>query len=229
MKMGFINLAGYKLISFDKIPSTQTYALNMVADGVARDHTVIMAMAQSAGRGRYKRTWISHHGNLYASFIFSSDDERDPRLSYVVAVAVAETLIAFGINPKIKWPNDILIDGAKVSGILIEYAGRFVIVGIGINIKTCPTIENYKTTKLNKYAKIEKSDLLNKLMQNLDKWRRTKFVDVRTRWMDLAAGLNKTVKYRGDTAELIGINENGALVLRRGAQYTLAYGDEITM
>ena len=110
--MGYTVLAGYKLISFDKIPSTQTYALGMVATGMARDHTVILANAQSAGRGRYRRTWVSHHGNLYASFIYDAD-ERDPRLSYVVAVAVAETLMSFGVHPKIKWPNDILIDGKK--------------------------------------------------------------------------------------------------------------------
>ncbi len=226
--MVYIQLANYKLISFDKIPSTQTYALEMVASGAARDHTVIMAMAQSAGRGRYRRTWVSHHGNLYASFIYNAD-ERDPRLSYVVAVAVAETLISFGIHPKIKWPNDILIDGKKVCGILIEYAGQFVIVGIGINIKSNPTVAAYQTTKLDNYATVEKSELLNRLMKNLDRWRRIPFVDVRARWMDLAAGLNRTVKYRGEEMELIGINENGALVLRNDTRYLLAYGDEISM
>lgn len=221
-------MAGYKLISFDKIPSTQTYALDMVAQGTARDHTVILAEAQSAGRGRYRRTWVSHHGNLYASFIFATD-ERDPRLSYVVAVAVAETMIAFGINPTIKWPNDILIDGAKVAGILIEYAGAFVIVGIGVNIKTNPTVAEYKTTKLENYSNVSRDEFLNKLMKNLDKWRRTDFVNVRARWMELAAGLHRVVKYRGGDVELIGINENGALILRHDTKYFLAYGDEISM
>lgn len=200
----------------------------MVSNGTARDHIVIMAEAQSAGRGRYQRTWVSHHGNLYASFVFDSD-ERDPRLSYVVAVAVTETLIAFGIHPKIKWPNDILIDGKKVCGILIEYASRFVIIGIGINIKSNPTVEKYETTKLDNYVSVDKSELLSKLMKNLDRWRRVDFPLVRVRWMDLATGLNKTVKYRGDMVELIGINENGALVLRDGSRYLLAYGDEIVM
>jgi len=223
--MGYIKLANYKLLSFDKISSTQTYALNMVATGQARDHTVIMAEAQSAGRGRYRRTWISHHGNLYASFIYDAE-ERDPRLSYMIAVAIAETLIHFGMHPKIKWPNDILIDGKKVSGTLTEYAGRFVIIGIGINIKSNPTVE---TTKTDNYVKVDKSDILNKLMKNLDKWRNTDFPLVRARWMDLATGLNKIVKYRGEDVELIGINENGALVLRDGSRYLMAYGDEISM
>lgn len=221
-------MAGYKLISFDKIPSTQDYALNLVAIGQANDHTVIMAESQSAGRGRYKRTWISNRGNLYVSFIFAAED-RDPRLSYVIAVAIAETLIHFGLKPKIKWPNDILIDNKKVSGTLTEYAGTFVIIGIGINIKTNPILDNYETTKLDDYIKIEKTELLNKLMKNLDKWRNTDFPLVRARWMDLATGLNKFVKYRGEKVELIGINENGALVLRNGSNYVLAYGDEISM
>lgn len=226
--MGCTKLAGYKLISFDKIPSTQTYALDMVASGTARDHTIVMAEAQSAGRGRYRRTWVSHHGNFYASFIFSAP-ERDSRLSYMVAVAIAETIMSFGIIPTIKWPNDILIDGKKVCGVLIEYAGAFVIVGIGINIKSNPTVAENITTKLENYADVPKAELLNRLMQNLDKWMKTDFAIVRARWMELAIALRKIVKYRGQDVELIEINENGALVLRRGSEYMLAYGDEISM
>lgn len=226
--MGCTKLVGYKLISFDKIPSTQTYALDMVASGTARDHTIVMAEAQSAGRGRYRRTWVSHHGNFYASFIFSAP-ERDSRLSYMVAVAIAETIMSFGVIPTIKWPNDILIDGKKVCGVLIEYAGAFVIVGIGINIKSNPTVAENITTKLENYADVPKAELLNRLMRNLDKWMKTDFAIVRARWMELAIALRKVVKYRGQDVELIEINENGALVLRRGSEYMLAYGDEISM
>lgn len=227
--MGCTRLANYKVISFDKIPSTQTYAYEMIANGRGGDHVAVLADAQSAGRGRYKRTWISHHGNLYVSFIYSCE-ERDARLAYSVGVAIAETLIAYGVTPKIKWPNDILIDDKKVSGTLIEYSGRFVVVGIGINIKSNPTVKaTYKTTKLEKYTNVTRDELLNKLMRNLDKWRNTDFRDVRTRWTELAVGLNRNVKYRGEVMELIGINENGALVLRSGTRYVLVYGDEITM
>lgn len=221
-------MANYKLVSFDKIPSTQTYALNLIAEGHAQDHLVIMAEAQSSGRGRYKRPWVSHHGNLYVSFIYEIED-RDITLSYRIAVAIAETLISIGVNPMIKWPNDILIDGKKVSGTLTEYSGKFVVIGIGINIKSNPTVENYETTKLENYADVPKQDLLKRLMKNLDKWRRADFVDVRARWMELAIGLNGVVKYRGEKVDFIGINENGALVLRRGSEYFLAYGDEIVI
>jgi len=221
-------LANYKLFSFDKIPSTQDYAHSLIASGRASDRTAIVAAAQSSGRGRHRRQWVSHHGNLYVSFIYE-DSTRDPRLSYMVAVAIAETLISFGITPTIKWPNDILIDGAKVCGVLIEYANRYVIVGIGVNIKTNPTVDKYKTTKLENYAAVERTELLARLMRNLDKWMRADFLVVRDRWNALAAGLHKMVKYRGAEMELIGINENGALMLRHETRYVLAYGDEITM
>ena len=226
--MGSFQLAGYKVLSFDKISSTQTYAHDMVADGSAVDHTAIVAAAQYAGRGRYRRKWVSHHGNLYTSFIFRAP-EREPRLAYAVAVAVADTLISFGVTPEIKWPNDILIRGAKIAGILIEYAGRFVIVGIGINVHSNPTMPEYKTTKLDKFADVDLTDLFCRLSKNLDKWINAEFDSVRREWMNLAAGLNKLVKYRGESVELIGINDNGALVVRRGPEYLLIHGDEILM
>lgn len=227
--MGCTNLAGYKVFSFDKIPSTQDTAYELVATGRAANRTAVVALAQSAGRGRHRRKWVSHHGNLYASFIYDCD-VRDGRLAYAVAVAVAETLITYGITPTIKWPNDILIDDKKVCGILIEYSGPYAIVGIGINIKTNPTVSEYKTTKLDNFVpNISANDLLGRLMQNLDKWRRVEFSVVRTRWMQLVAHLNKDVLYQGAPAELIGINENGALILRRDTRYLLVYGDEISM
>lgn len=228
MIMGCTKLANYKLISFDKIPSTQDYALELISAGRATDKTAVMAAAQSAGRGRYRRNWVSHHGNLYISFIFEAP-ERDSRLSYAIAVAVAETIASFGAHPEIKWPNDILVEGKKIAGILIEYSGRFVVVGIGININSNPTVDKYKTTKLDNYAETPMRELLNRLMRNIDKWRNADFRAVRNRWTELAACINKQVKYQGEIAELIGINENGALVLRRNSQYLLVYGDEINI
>ncbi len=226
--MGCTKLAGYKLISFDKIPSTQDYAHELVLSGRASDHMAVLAAAQSAGRGRFRRKWVSHHGNLYVSFIFACP-ERDARLSYAVAVAMAETIASFGVHPTIKWPNDILVDGKKVAGTLIEYAGRFVIVGIGINVNSNPTVDRYATTKLENYSEIPMTELLNRLMRNLDKWRRSDFRAVRQRWTDLAACLDRPITYRGEPAILVGINENGALVLRRDTRYLLVFGDEISV
>lgn len=228
MMGGYINLVGYKLLSFDKIPSTQDYAHELISSGRAVNRTAILAAAQSVGRGRYRRKWVSHHGNLYISFIFLSP-ERNPRLSYSVAVAVADTIASFGLHPTIKWPNDILVDKKKISGILIEYSGDYVIVGIGINVNSNPTVDRYKTTKMDNYSEIPMNELLNRLMRNMDKWINADFRAVRARWMDLGACLNRPVKYQGEPAILVGINENGALVLRRDTRYLLVYGDEISI
>lgn len=216
----------YKLMSFDKIPSTQDLAHDLIVRKEATNKMVIVAQSQTAGRGRYRRKWVSNSGNLYASFIYKIT-ERDPKLSYAIAVAVAETLIHFGMTPQIKWPNDVLIDGKKISGILIEYAQNFVIIGIGINIKTCPKLAEYKTSKVCDCTNASVQDILSVLIKKINKWRNADFSVVRERWMDMAMGINKTIKYQGKAAELIGLNESGALVLRCGAKYILTYGDEI--
>lgn len=219
----------YKLLSFKKIPSTQTYAQELVRSGDASDHTIILANSQTSGRGRYRRTWVSKTGNLYASFIYKTE-KRDPRLSYSVAVAVAETLISFGISPTIKWPNDIMIDGKKVCGILIEYAKDFVIIGIGVNIKDNPVLSAYKTAKIADYAPtVSRDELLSVLSKNMDTWITRDFAFVKNRWMELAANLNEMISYRGHDAILCGLNDKGALVLRSGHEYIMVYGDEISI
>lgn len=228
MTRGYINLAGYKLLSFDKIPSTQDYALDLIARGVVCDCTAVLASAQTMGRGRYRRKWVSHHGNLYISLIYLSP-ERNPHLSYSVAVAVAETIASFGLHPTIKWPNDILVDNKKISGILIEYSSDYVVVGIGINVNSNPKVDAYKTTKMDVYSEIPMNELLNRLLRNIDYWRTADFRSVRSRWMEMGACINRPVKYQGQPAVLVGINENGALVLRRDTKYMLVYGDEIVL
>lgn len=229
--MGYIALAGYKLISFDKIPSTQTYAHELIASAAAADHTAIVTRRQTAGRGRYKRTWVSNPGNLYVSFIYKVS-KPDGRLAYAVAVAVACVLAEFGINATIKWPNDILVDGKKICGILIEYVGDFVIVGIGINIKSNPIVAaGYETTRMDLHTDTapDVMDVLHRLMRQMDVWRNAEYADVRDEWMRRAALVGATIKYGGAPAILVGIDDDGALILNRGGENIRVYGDEISI
>ncbi|MBD5389222.1 biotin--[acetyl-CoA-carboxylase] ligase [bacterium] len=229
MTVGCIALENYNVISLGRVDSTQTYAHDLIARGAARDKTAVLAVAQTAGRGRYSRTWVSESGNLYTSLIWACAAP-DPRLSYAVAVAVAEVLRSHGIKAAIKWPNDILVDGKKICGILIEYVQDFVVVGIGINIVSCPGGLAYGTTCVHEFAPdVTRDDVMARLVRALDKWRVADFADVRAQWTAWAVGVHKMVTYRGENMELLGINENGALMLRHGEKYILAWGDEIQM
>jgi BirA family biotin operon repressor/biotin-[acetyl-CoA-carboxylase] ligase len=200
----------------------------MIADGTAADRTVVMASAQSAGRGRgTNRKWVSHYGNLYASFIYGAS-ERRPTLSYAFAVAAAETLISFGVPARIRWPNDIMADGKKISGMLLEYCDNFLIVGIGINVKTNPRLEKYETAKAGDYAKgLTPNRVMGELVKNFEKWRTKDFREVRAKWTELSIEPNAEINYRRRPAVYCGLNEDGAMLLRIGDKYELVYGDEI--
>jgi biotin-(acetyl-CoA carboxylase) ligase len=118
---------------------------------------------------------------------------------------------------------------------LTEYSKNFVIVGIGINIKSNPAITAaYETTKMNSYKRgVTRDEVLPILMEKLDFWLarlgRGNFASIRTKWMELAAGLNSEIIYKGHPATLCEINLDGALVLRRGSEYMLVFGDEISI
>ncbi len=228
MMVGYIALGNYKLISLQRVDSTQNHAQQMILDGRAVDGTVILADVQTAGRGRHARRWVSSSGNLYASFIFDAVP-RDARLAYVAAVAVADVMASFGIECGIKWPNDILINGAKVCGILIEYVGDFAVLGVGINIMSAPEISEYATTYMAKYISVTRDAVMGQLMRALEKWRMADFSQVRDAWMQRALGLGQDVIYRGKCAQMCGINADGALVLRQDGKEILVWGDEIRM
>lgn len=103
----------------------------------------LVARRQTGGRGRDGRVWTGLDGNLFASGLvrLGDGDPPVPTLALVAGVAVAETVAAWlpdGVAAMLKWPNDLLVDGAKLAGILIERTGHAAIVGIGINLAAAP-------------------------------------------------------------------------------------------
>jgi BirA family biotin operon repressor/biotin-[acetyl-CoA-carboxylase] ligase len=133
--------AGWRVIRLPRCPSTNDAAVERVARD-PRPRQVIVADAQSAGRGREGRPFASPPGGLYASLILRVPPEDIPGPTVaLVAVAAAEAIEAVVDVPvAIKWPNDLWIDGRKVGGILLELAGPIgtVIAGIGINVQRVP-------------------------------------------------------------------------------------------
>lgn len=223
--------AGVGLISRDTVGSTNAEALALARAG-ERGPLWITARAQSAGRGRRGRTWVSEPGNLHASLLLTdpAPPERAAQLAFVAALAVhdAITATAPGLAPQLafKWPNDVLLGGAKVAGILIEAEGMplVVAIGIGINCAHHPADAERAATDLAAAgASVTVEALLAALslamVERLREWE-AGFAPIRAAWLGRAAGRGGELRARLGTRELTGrfegIDEEGHLRLRLG-------------
>jgi BirA family biotin operon repressor/biotin-[acetyl-CoA-carboxylase] ligase len=134
---------GQRVLYFPSVSSTMELARREVSNG-APEGTVIVADEQTAGRGRLQRTWLTPKGNVALSVIFYPKMEQLPALVMLASLAVVHGIrTVTGLDPGIKWPNDVLINGRKVCGILIESDVRdnnvhCAIVGIGVNVGLMP-------------------------------------------------------------------------------------------
>ncbi len=164
-------------IHLNTIDSTNTYAKTHAENFAADKITCITAEEQTAGRGRYQRKWTSPRGvNLYTTFYFCLPISTLHLISLaqVMAYSLTALLLREGLDPKIKWPNDIQLHGKKVSGILCETIFRSkdvqIILGIGINVNMSPealaTIDQPATSLKNEtHREWDRKDLLKKLQK----------------------------------------------------------------
>ncbi len=128
-------IIGKSLHYFRRVESTNDTAKTLAEQG-APEGTVVVASEQSAGRGRLGRPWASPPGGLWLSVILrpSWPAAEWPRLAFAASVAVASAIErSLGIPTQVKWPNDLVLDGRKLGGVLLEAAGSYVVVGIGLN------------------------------------------------------------------------------------------------
>jgi BirA family biotin operon repressor/biotin-[acetyl-CoA-carboxylase] ligase len=123
-----------KIHLFESVSSTQTVARNLFASGVAHIGEIILADTQTAGRGRFGRRWISPSGGIYGTLICPPDS----LVAMKAGMSVVRVLRAAGVPAEIKWPNDILVDGLKMAGLLIERDEIRALVGIGVNVTSSP-------------------------------------------------------------------------------------------
>ncbi len=117
-----------RLVRYAQVDSTQRVAHGLPVG------TVVIADSQTAGHGRYGREWVSPPGGLYASIVLAPD----PLLPLRAGVAVAAAISEYGIEVRLKWPNDVTVDGKKIAGILIEGADKVMVLGIGVNLDPVP-------------------------------------------------------------------------------------------
>jgi len=119
---------------FGSVSSTQDEARRLLEVGGVRADHVVVADEQTAGRGRFGRSWMSAHGGLYATFVRRAT----PVVAVRAGVAVLRALARFEIEAKLKWPNDVVLGERKLAGLLIETIGDHDLIGIGVNLAEAP-------------------------------------------------------------------------------------------
>jgi len=188
----------------------------------------LRAERQTAGRGRQGREWVSPLGNLYASTLvrLRPADPAPATLALVAAVALEEAVSAYlgAARVQLKWPNDLLLAGAKLSGILLERSGDAIIIGFGVNLAHHPTdLDRVATSLAAQGISVDPDDCLVTLSDGfarwLGKWRGEGLAAVRDRWMARAhpPGTALTARLPDGTAVdglFDRLDGDGALILR---------------
>ncbi|HYI39351.1 MAG TPA: biotin--[acetyl-CoA-carboxylase] ligase [Allosphingosinicella sp.] len=189
----------------------------------------LRAGRQSGGRGRQGREWHSPPGNLYASTLvrLRPADPPAPTLALVAAVALQETAAAFavaGVAIEIKWPNDLLVAGAKLSGILLERIGDAVVVGFGVNLADHPADTVRPAINMGMLGGApDPARFLEALAAGfarwVERWRDEGLEPIRTRWLAAAHPLGTALSTHSASGARVegvfdGLDESGALRLR---------------
>jgi BirA family biotin operon repressor/biotin-[acetyl-CoA-carboxylase] ligase len=225
-------VGAWRVIRFSAIDSTNEEARRRALAGES-GRLWILAGEQTAGRGRRGRAWISPGGNLHATalMIDPCPPALAPQLGFVAGVALASAARDAGAaGAALKWPNDLMLNGAKCAGILIEgigLAGRRAAyaVGIGVNCAHAPQGLGYQTSCLKAAGgqAIGASELFERLAQRfdeaLDAWRGGQAFDrIRAAWLDCALGLDQVVAIETGAGRregvFEGIDAGGRLILR---------------
>jgi len=221
-----------RLLRFAELESTNDEAKRL-ADAGAPAWTVITAEIQRAGRGRRGRTWESPAGNLYMSAILrpAANLAAAAQLGFAAALAVGEALLPVLPSERIlqyKWPNDVLVDGSKIAGILLEAAGNgaegaaWVIVGIGVNLASHPQETSYPATSLATLgAVVTPGTVLPNVAEALRRWaarwEAEGFEPIRRAWLERALGLGGSLGVKLPSESLTGrfvdLDRDGALLL----------------
>jgi len=220
---------GWTLVALASVGSTNDEAARL-ADAGAPEGTVVWSREQTGGRGRRGRHWASPVGNLYSSTILRPDcaAPRAAELGFVAALAVAD-IVSADRQVRLKWPNDVLVDGGKIAGILLESAvGRagqvdHVVAGIGLNVGFAPQLPEmrYPGSALGGPVETALEGLTAALAARLAQWRRDGFETVRAAWLAQAGPIGAEVDVRlGDElvrGRFAGLDRQGALLLDTAA------------
>ena len=217
-------LTAPSIVRFDTVDSTQDCAARLAANGAA-DGTVVVAETQTAGRGRRGRVWQDVAGaSLLLSVVVRTPlpAARVPLLSLAAAVGVAEALRGAGhVEARLKWPNDVHVDGRKIAGILLERRGDVVLLGIGVNVSQREFDADLEATSLALAGGgSDRESVLAAVLAEVTRWRQRLEQDgfevVRARWMALATTPGRQVRVESVVGTALGLDEDGALLIDDG-------------
>lgn len=248
MQLGNIARArGVRLLELGDIDSTNEEARRLIETG-ERGPLWILAARQTKGRGRLGREWISPAGNLHASFVHSGfpGARVAPQLGFVAGVAAILALRACAGDRdfSLKWPNDLLLGGDKLGGILLECVGAaeapVAIIGVGVNVTQAPDDLPYPASSLSALgadaptASQFFTRFSDSMMDVLDIWREGDgFARIRDEWINHAAGLGEQVRVAlsGETLEgtFDGVDASGRFVLKNGGDRRVIEAGDVSL
>jgi len=226
------------IVRLDTVDSTQSVAFGLAERGAA-DRTVVVADQQLAGRGRHGRIWRAPAGtSLLASIIVRPRLSQAllPTLSPMTAVATAEALRRVApVAARVKWPNDVLVGGKKIAGILLESRAPVIIIGIGVNLgqrEFPPELAGHATSvALETGCAPDRETMLAALLEEFDAWRvrfeREGFGAVREQWRMLSDTLGRHVTLDGVTGIAVDLDVDGALLIDAGGTVRRVIAGEI--
>lgn len=227
---------GYRLVRHDQIDSTNSEARRLAEAGECGP-LWITADRQTAGRGRRGRAWEQGEGNLAATLLIHPTGDF-AQLSFAAALAVAEMAEAFAPSAAItvKWPNDVLADGKKLAGILLESGAGWLAIGIGVNLVSHPEDTEFPATSLAQLGVAPPSSpealalLAARFAHWYDAWMSRGFEALRTAWLARASGLGAPIRARltHETRHGVfeGIDAAGALLLNeQGTVHSITAGE----
>lgn len=199
---------------FSSVSSTQDEARRLLEAGEASVGHVVVADEQTAGRGRFGRAWTSPCGGLYATFLVPST----PGIALFAGVAAARALERFGVAVGLKWPNDVLVEGKKLAGILIEADRDLALVGVGLNIDEPPVEGATSLERIGVAAR--RGDLLLALLDEITT--PADLGDVLAAYRARCVTVGRRVRVLGRAGELVlgravEVDDEGLLVVDTGA------------
>ena len=226
---------------FEAVDSTMDIARDLARNNCPH-FTVVIAGQQKKGRGRLKRTWLSSEGGLYFTVVLRPEmpPVHSSRVNFAASMILARTLRSlFKVDAAVKWPNDILVDGKKLAGILSEMDAEtdrinFINIGIGINVNNDPMPYEPMATSLKKILgkEVERKELLKVFLDRFEHTvNDTDLANAVSQWKKYTQTLNRQVKIvtTRETAQglAVDVDDDGALILKMadGSLKRIIYGD----